>query len=215
MFYTIYKVTNHINGKIYIGKHQTQNLDDDYLESGKALKSAIRKYGVSAFSKEILLIFDTEAEMNEKEASLVTEEFVRDGGNYNLCPGGKGGFGYINSTGRNLYGQNGKTPNVAQNFERGREKQRYLRRTDPEWRQRESERKSALLKGRTGTFKGKQHSDETKQKISEKNAVAQRGERNSQFGKRWIHSLDLKQSMKIDKNCELPDGWYEGRKIRF
>ncbi len=31
MFYTIYKITNKINGKEYIGKHQTHNMNDDYL----------------------------------------------------------------------------------------------------------------------------------------------------------------------------------------
>lgn len=28
MFYTIYKVTNKVNGNFYIGKHQTSNLDE-------------------------------------------------------------------------------------------------------------------------------------------------------------------------------------------
>lgn len=28
MYYTIYKVTNKIDGKIYIGSHKTYNLDD-------------------------------------------------------------------------------------------------------------------------------------------------------------------------------------------
>jgi len=92
LFYTIYKTTNRINGKFYIGKHQTKNLDDGYLGSGKLLKRAITKYGIEHFSKQILHIFDNEAHMNAKEKELV----VISEQSYNLCPGGKGGFGYIN-----------------------------------------------------------------------------------------------------------------------
>lgn len=36
-YYTIYKTTNLINGKIYIGKHQTKDPYDSYLGSGKRL----------------------------------------------------------------------------------------------------------------------------------------------------------------------------------
>ena len=28
MFYTVYKTTNLVNGRIYIGSHKTENLDD-------------------------------------------------------------------------------------------------------------------------------------------------------------------------------------------
>ena len=102
MLYTIYKITNLLNGKIYIGKHQTKNLDDNYFGSGKNICSSICKYGVENFRKEILFIFDNEKEMNAKEEELVTDEFVLEDTNYNLCPGGKGGWGYINSSGLNL-----------------------------------------------------------------------------------------------------------------
>ena len=102
MHYIIYKTTNKINGKIYIGKHQTKDLNDRYMGSGKHFRHAIAKYGIENFTKEILFQFDSEDEMNSKEAELVTEEFCLREDTYNICVGGKGGFGYINSTGLNL-----------------------------------------------------------------------------------------------------------------
>ena len=43
----------------------------------------------------------------------------------------------------------------------------------------------------------------------------QQGEKNSQYGTRWIHSYTEKRSKKISKNDPLPQGWLEGRKIKF
>lgn len=44
----IYKTTNLINGKIYIGQHYT-SADDGYLGSGKILNLAIDKYGIESY----------------------------------------------------------------------------------------------------------------------------------------------------------------------
>jgi len=96
MFYTIYKITNKINNKEYIGKHKTSNLDDHYMGSGKNLKRAIIKYGIENFIKETLFVFDNEDEMNRKEAELVTEEYCNRKNTYNICEGGKGGWSYLN-----------------------------------------------------------------------------------------------------------------------
>ena len=90
MFYIIYKITNKINKKIYIGKHKTNNIKDNYFGSGIALKSAIKKYGIFNFTKEILFIFDNEIDMNNKEKEIVNEKFVKSKNNYNLRNGGNG-----------------------------------------------------------------------------------------------------------------------------
>lgn len=98
MFYTIYKTINQVNGKFYVGKHQTTNINDSYLGSGKALKEAIKKYGKHNFQKEILFVFDNEIDMNAKEKEIVTKEFISLNETYNMGIGGEGGPFFLNKT---------------------------------------------------------------------------------------------------------------------
>lgn len=99
MNYIVYQTTNLLNGRIYIGKHKTSNLNDGYMGSGKILLEAIAKYGIENFKRDILFNFDNEIDMNAKEAELVDQSFIDRKDTYNLCFGGNGGFGYINKTG--------------------------------------------------------------------------------------------------------------------
>lgn len=94
-FYTVYKTTNVTNGKFYIGVHKTDNVNDDYLGSGKVLKRAISKYGIHNFSKEILFIFENAEDAYLKEKELVNEELILSDESYNLRLGGFGGFDWI------------------------------------------------------------------------------------------------------------------------
>jgi hypothetical protein len=114
MYFIVYKTTNNVNGKIYIGKHICNDLNDGYIGSGKLLRRAIQKYGRDCFTREILFSLSTEAEMNDKEAELVTEDFCNREDTYNVCPGGNGGFGYINSNGLNSNRSRKPTPQQIQ-----------------------------------------------------------------------------------------------------
>ena len=215
--YTIYKTTNILTGKIYIGKHQTMDLDDGYLGSGKHLCYSIDKHGKENFSKEILFVFDNEAEMNAKEAELVTATFVLLESNYNLCVGGHGGFGYINQN--NLGGNYpGKQVMDLEKLKLAH-KVRVELNKDVDYKLQKnniiSDALKTYYKEAPGNFTGKIHSQETIQQMSESRKGLGAGAKNSQFGSRWIHSPSKKVSCKIKKDEPLPTGYVEGRKIKF
>lgn len=85
-YYYIYKITNKINHKIYYGQHTTSDLDDGYIGSGVAIKSAIKKYGKENFEKKILKFYNNPEELNIVEARLVNEKWLKKNKNrtYNL-----------------------------------------------------------------------------------------------------------------------------------
>ena len=204
--FTVYKITNLVNGKYYIGKHQTKDLNDGYFGSGKLIKAAIKKYGIENFVKEILFIFESEDEMNKKEAELVTEELIASGSVYNLCPGGQGGFGYINENGlafggdhlsASILGAKNQDPRIRLIIGRANK-----------GKKRSSQTKILLSKIQSG----KKHTEETKIKIGEAISVLQEGKKNSQFGTMWI--TNGTENRKIKKDLDnIPEGWYKGRKM--
>ena len=89
MKYLIYKITNNVNGRYYIGRHRTNNINDHYMGSGKAIINAIKKYGTDNFSKEIIAETWNESDLWELEKLLVNEEIVKDPKSYNMSYGGK------------------------------------------------------------------------------------------------------------------------------
>ena len=108
MKYIVYLTTNlksQINGinRIYVGVHKTENpsIFDGYLGCGCYINQpstymypktpfqyAVKKYGVQAFRREILFIFDNKQDAYNKEAEIVNIDFLKQAHTYNACLGG-------------------------------------------------------------------------------------------------------------------------------
>lgn len=89
--YIIYKTTNIINGKFYIGVHKTNNVNfDGYLGSGKALKAAVLKHGRNNFTRETLFILNSAEDAYAKEKEIVTKQLILEKMCYNSRIGGRG-----------------------------------------------------------------------------------------------------------------------------
>lgn len=86
-YHFIYKTTNLINGKIYIGLHSTKDLNDGYLGSGKIVLQAIEKYGKENFKRDILEFCDKREDLSDKEKYWINiYNAISEG--YNLREGG-------------------------------------------------------------------------------------------------------------------------------
>lgn len=219
MHYLVYKITNDINGKIYIGCHKTANVYDGYMGSGKYITRSILKHGIENFTKEILFVFDNPDDMYAKEAEIVNEEFLVDANTYNLRVGGKGGFDYINSNPDKYLTEK----RMGSLMPIGEVHSRYRARlaNDPEFKA--ERREMALLALNKswemypdGTFKDRKHSAATKEKMRAAKLSADcTGEKNPSFGTMWIYNIDLRECKKILASEPIPAGWHRGRKIKF
>lgn len=205
---------------MYIGCHKTLNPEDDYIGSGTILKRAIKKYGIENFKKEVLFVFDTPEEMFVKEMEIVDKLFIESENTYNLLIGGRGGFGYINSTGKNLYDGIGDGTHGKQNLLNGYQLKKMLtkqKRWD-DWKNKVSLSVKKIFSEKGHPWLGRKHKESSKKKIGKKLSVVQRGKNNSQYGTCWIY-LDKEKINKRIKKEELKNyletGWYKGRKMQF
>lgn len=122
MKYLVYLTYCIPSKKIYVGVHQTENQDvwDYYLGNGiytnrpasykKAttpLKRAVCKYGVKAFRRITLVVYDNKEDAYKLESEIVNEEFIKSKYTYNIKLGGSGGCPESNKKHIYMYDSNG------------------------------------------------------------------------------------------------------------
>jgi group I intron endonuclease len=199
-YYTVYKITNLINNKVYVGVHKTDNLNDGYMGSGKIIKSSVEKHGIENFKKEIIHIFDNSEEAYDMESKIVTEEFISRDDTYNIRIGGIGGWDHIIP---GKYQLSKETRSRIGNKLRGRTF------TSESKDKMSISRKLYIASGveLPKGMLGKEHSEETKEKI----AKTKEGKRNPNFGKIWI--TDGIKNKHILKSEVIPDGWNRGMTV--
>lgn len=193
-FNIVYKITNTINGRIYVGVHKTDKLEDGYMGSGKRIKYEIQKYGLLHFTKEILFNFQTYEEALQKEAEIVNEDFLKRDDVLNMVPGGWDALQVGKLAGKKIKWLFENCPETKQKIlegaQKGREKSREY-------------------------WLGNTHTEETKQKLrdSHQENKHQQGSKNSNYGNMWISNIEEKMKRLIPSTQEIPEGWVKGRNV--
>lgn len=172
MHYYFYKTTNKVNGKYYFGVHSTNVArgQDSYLGSGTLLWKAIDKYGKENFSKEVLKEFKTLEEAYAWEASVVTEELVKDPNCYNVQVGGRGGSGgtvFIHRGQEHIKILPEQLPGfLEQGWSVGRSKENNAKYYRPTLSEEHKKKISKAMAGKPSPLRGTHLSKEHREKIS-------------------------------------------------
>ena len=159
-YHFIYKTTNLLNGKYYIGMHSTDNLNDGYMGSGKRLRYSINKHGKDNHVVEALEFFEDRKKLIAKEKEIVTLNEIAKEKCLNLCVGGEGGF--ISEEGH----RKGTKKMVEIISERMKNDTNFY----DNWKKSVSnalKKRHKEGKIKYDTFTGKKHSEETKKIMSE------------------------------------------------
>ena len=212
-YYLIYSITNNLNHKIYIGKHKTDCLDDNYFGSGKHLRNAQEKYGLENFTKTILFYCANEEEMNLLEKMVVTPEFCAREDVYNIKEGGEGGWDIINN--ETLEKRKLRQFHSAQS-----NKDRIAQMTDQEYDEFVEKNRQTTRKwndDHLGYFAGENnpmyHHQYTQQSL-DKMSKSKCGKNNNRYGSKWYYDPNTGESHSFLPSEIIPNGWVRGRKIR-
>jgi len=212
MHYLIYKITNKLNNKFYVGAHKTHDKNDEYFGSGKILSRSVEKHGKEKFHKEILHECQTEDDMWVMEANIVDDEFIARPDTYNIKCGGCGGFDFINNN--NMNNVTGRAKGIIDKQELARMRDIFSKQLqDSEYKAEFARKISNSLKiyysVNPPTFTNRTHSPETKEKMRKAKLGKFIGKNNPSYGTMWI--TDGTVNKKIKKTESIPDGWRNGR----
>ena len=166
-YYTVYQITNILNDKIYIGFHSTNNLNDSYMGSGKAMQAAYKKYGKDKFAKKYIAIFDNKEDAELLESQIVNLDFINRKDTYNMSIGGNVCILYGESNG--FFGKKHsketllKIRESLKDYKHTEETKEKISKTSLKmWSERDDLKEALSLR-----LLGSSHSEETKKKISD------------------------------------------------
>ncbi len=176
----IYKTTNLINGKIYVGKACGSRVTNNYLGSGKLYRRAEKKYGKENFKRITIDIAENRKEQCLKEIFWIDFYDARNPAvGYNITEGGDGGA----------------TRRGMKNSEETNRKIGEANVIALTGRKLSDEHKQNIRKNHKGML-GKHLSEETKQKISIlKKELYKNPENNPMFGQKRSEETKRKQSI--------------------
>lgn len=187
MYGYIYKTTNLLNNKFYIGQKKSDRfLAEDYLGSGRRLRAAIDKYGAESFFTELIDTAESKYELDQKELYWI--DFL-DARNpdiaYNIAKGGDGG-----DTGHSYKGMPGRIQSEAE-------------------RQKRSESlKKAYREGRHLTIL----SDESRSIMSQKAKSRKKSKDFTTAGRKAINNgIINKLVFEHELEKYLQEGWIQGK----
>jgi hypothetical protein len=229
MLYLIYKTTNLLDGKYYVGMHRTEDRNDRYLGSGQRLIRALRKHGRKNFVKEILMECECEEEMLFMEDAFIN---LDDPLCYNLCGGGIGG-----NLGGTPWNKNKKMApeyiehTITLKKERGYVNGRLGKKDTEATKKQRNAAVSKALKGRIAPNKGIPQTKEQREansllrkdskwytndatkerKLFKKGDPVPAGWSRATKHVRWIYNETTFENKKIPSNDNIPSGWVAGR----
>jgi len=215
MYGYIYKTTNLVNGKIYIGKKKGKFIDT-YFGSGRYLRNALEKYGVNSFKVEKIEDCETLEIQNVREKYWIEFYMKSNVSMYNISKGGDGGDTFyklsdvdrierVSKLSKNSYFANLTKEQSIQLHTKAWETRRINGNDKMSEEQKIKLSKShkgqkvseETIKKIVASRKGYRHSDEIKRKISESNKckIISQGTR-------------LKMSQAGKKRCGELNGFY-------
>lgn len=171
----IYKCTNIVNGKCYIGKtiRTMEQRIKSHIHTNRKTSyffNALIKYGIDNFKWEVLCELENKNDLNEMEIFCI-EIFDSKNNGYNMTIGGEGGSGEMKQETKNKISESNRgkpksdehKKNMISKFKLGQEPwNKGLKMSD------EQKLKLSLSHiGKPGFWKGKHLSDDTKRKISD------------------------------------------------
>jgi group I intron endonuclease len=198
----IYKTTNLVNGKFYIG--QDLNNNPNYLGSGLMLNNAIKKYGIENFKKEIIEVCNSKEELNEREKFWIKElnSQNREKG-YNISDGGSGGKTWQNYTDLEMI-KHTREKRSRSTSERNRRIGGFLK-------DKNKQRESCIKGNLSRQMKGYKHSEETKMKIGNAHRgkeISEESRKNiSNATKEAMENVDMKTLYQQKVKAKLEAAW--------